>query len=184
MNNLNFNATCVETANPDHGSICQIGWVRVRNGRITGGRSTLVNPEEYFHPVNTSIHGIDQWEVRDAPTLYRLAERLRRDLAGSPLVSHTRFDRGALDRAMDKYGLPALEVEWLDSARIARRAWPDRYGTRGWNLANLARDLGITFSHHDALEDARAAALVVLQACRHTGQDIDHWLEERNNIGR
>ena len=50
---------------------------------------------------------------------------------------------------------------------------------RGWNLANVAGHLGISFRHHDAAEDARASAEIVLHACRLTGLDIDGWLEQR-----
>ena len=77
---------------------------------------------------------------------------------------------------MRRYSLRPLRVRWLDSAQIARRAWPERYWRRGWNLANVAADLGISFQHHNALEDARAAAMIVLAACHHTGLDIDEWL--------
>ena len=54
---------------------------------------------------------------------------------------------------------------------------PTKYGRRGWGLAAIAGDLGITFQHHDAAEDARAAAEVVLHASRHAGVDIEGWLE-------
>ena len=93
-------------------------------------------------------------------------------------MSHTSFDRVALDGAARKYGLRPLRTQWLDSAKIARRAWPERYGRSGYNLANVAADLGISFKHHDALEDARAAAEIVLYACQCTGLDIDGWLEQ------
>lgn len=38
-------------------------------------------------------------------------------------------------------------------------------------------NLGITFAHHDALEDARAAAQVVLQACATSSLTVNGWLE-------
>ncbi len=78
---------------------------------------------------------------------------------------------------MDRYLLERLQVVWLDSAKIVRRAWPERYEQSGYGLKNVARDLGIDFQHHDALEDARAAAEVVLHVCAHTGIDIEGWLE-------
>ena len=93
------------------------------------------------------------------------------------MVSHTPFDRVALNRVMNRYGLEAIRTTWLDSAMIARSAWPERYRRRGWHLASIAGDLGIAFRHHDALEDARAVGEIVLHACRHTGLDIDGWLE-------
>ena len=50
-------------------------------------------------------------------------------------------------------------------------------GRRGYGLKVLASNLGIEFTHHDALEDARTAALIVLQACEDTGLDIEGWLK-------
>ena len=49
-------------------------------------------------------------------------------------MPHTSFDRVAFERAMMRYDLEQLQVTWLDSARIARRAWPESYGSRGWGL--------------------------------------------------
>ncbi len=97
-------------------------------------------------------------------------------MRGSVLVSHTSFDRVAFERGMARYDLEQLQVTWLDSAKIARRAWPDRYRRRGYGLKNIARDLDISFRHHDALEDARAAAEIVLRACSAAEMDIEGWL--------
>ncbi len=179
MANLTFNAIDVETANSSSASICQIGIVQVRNGEIKGQLSFLVNPEQPFSPMNIGIHGIAEDAIRDSSTLPELEARLRRLLDGQPLVSHTGFDRRAMDGAMSRYGLAPIRAVWLDSALIARRSWPERYRRRGYNLANVARHLGISFRHHDAAEDARAAAEIVLHACRFTGRDINGWLERR-----
>ena len=51
------------------------------------------------------------------------------------------ISRGAFERDMTRYDLEQLQVTWLDSARIARRAWPDSYGSRGWGLENIAKNL-------------------------------------------
>ena len=177
MTNLTFNAIDVETANADPSSICQIGIVDIRNGEIRQRLSILVNPEVRFNPVNVGLHGIDEDVVRDSDTLPQIDARLRSLLEGTVLVSHTTFDREALDGAVYKYGFDPIRATWLDSAAIARRAWPERYRRRGWSLAAVAGDLGITFRHHDAVEDARAAGEIVLHACRHTGLDINGWLE-------
>ena len=173
---LTFNLIDVETANADRASICQIGIVHVRDGEIEDQWQTLVNPEGRFDPRNVEIHGIDENDVRNSPTLPDIRDELRSRLRGSVLVSHTSFDRVAFERAMIRYDLEQLQVAWLDSAEIARRAWPDRYGRRGYGLKNIATDLGISFKHHDALEDARAAAEIVLHACAFTGTDIEWWL--------
>ncbi len=173
---VTFNAIDVETANQRPASICQIGIVQVRRGRIAGSWSALVDPGERFNAFNVRLHGIGPDAVQECPALPDLYPELRALLEGPPLVSHTGFDRAALDEAARKYALAPITARWLDSAMVARRAWPERYARRGYNLARVASDLGIAFQHHDALEDARAAAGIVLYACRHTGEDLDGLL--------
>ncbi len=175
---LTFNAIDVETANSDRASICQIGVVHVQGGIIRDQWSTLVNPREWFDPWHVSIHGIDEHTVENSPIFPEIAETLASRLDGSVVVSHTSFDRVALERATAQHGVNRFRVEWLDSAKIVRRAWPDRYGRRGYGLRNVANDLGISFQHHDALEDARAAAEIVIRICADSGTGIAFWQSE------
>jgi len=146
---MSFNVIDVETANEDRASICQIGIVKVQDGEIREQWKTLINPEERFDPWNVEIHGIDEQTVENSPTLPEVSAQLREQLQGTTLISHTAFDRVALNRALDKYGLQSIDVAWLDSARIVRRAWPDIYGQRGWGLKNVAKDFSISFKHHE-----------------------------------
>ncbi len=171
-----FTAVDVETANADPSSICAIGIVQVRGGVICGEWSALVNPGVPFNPENVAIHGISASAVRRSPTIPELHTELSRRLSNTILVSHTAFDRAALDGAMRRYGLSPIRAVWLDSAAIAARAWPRRHGVRGWSLAAIAAYLDIEFGHHVAVEDARAAAEVVLYACKHTGRALEEWL--------
>ena len=177
MPNLTFNAIDVETANRRRASICQIGLVQVHMGKIGRALSFLVDPEENFEPVNTGIHGIDESAIRGAITLPDIYPRLRSMIEQAPLVSHSKFDKQALEQAESKYGLTTSNLRWLDTARIARTAWPEKYEKSGWGLKKIANDLGIAFQHHEAGEDARVAAEILLHACRHTGTDVDDWLE-------
>ena len=53
---------------------------------------------------------------------------------------------------------------WLPCRKWPRRAvWPELRGNGGHGLASLKQHLGLVFDHHDAGEDARAAAEVVLR---------------------
>ena len=177
---VTFNAIDVETANRNLASICQIGIVQVRDGVIADCWQTLVNPEAKFDSFNMSIHGINERDVRNSPTLPEVHEELRQRLRDSVLVSQSHFDRVAFEQAMTRYDLEQLQVTWLDSVKIARRAWPERYRQRSCGLQNVAKDLGISFNHHQALEDARAAAEIVLRACAETDTDIEGWLQRVN----
>ena len=178
MGNLTFNAIDVETANSHPASICQIGIVRARDGVIKEQLSLLVDPEAPFRDFNVRLHGINADAVKGSAALPQIYGKLRRILEGKPLVSHTAFDRVALDGTAERYGLRPICADWLDSSLIARRAWPGRYRHR-WNLAFVAGSLGIAFRHHDAVEDARAAGEIVLRACRSSGMDIDALLRNR-----
>ena len=167
-----FTAIDVETANADPSSICEIGIVHACGGSIRAGWSTLVNPGMPFNPENTALHGIDARAVRPAPTIPELYGSLSRLLAATVVVSHTDFDRVALDGALRRYVLPAITVEWVDSVAVARRAWPAPRGAGGWGLAVLAARLGIEFRHHVAVEDSRVAAEIVLRAREETSRDL------------
>lgn len=173
---MDFVAIDVETANADFASICQIGLVTVRAGLVADKWSTLVNPEDFFDWINVDIHGIDENTVVDAPIFPDIYGEFSAKIGQTVIVSHTSFDRVSVARAVEKYSLPGGSLTWLDSARIARRAWPERYSRKGYGLANVAADLGIEFDHHDALEDARAAAEIVLRASDVAGLDIEGWL--------
>ncbi|MDE0155231.1 MAG: exonuclease domain-containing protein [Gammaproteobacteria bacterium] len=175
---MTFNAVDVETANSDRSTICQIGIAHVVDGQISDRWSTLVNPEDEFDDFNISIHGITAKQVQRAPALLEVREELRQRLRGQVLVSHTSFDRSAFETAMDKYGLDQLQVYWLDSAKVVRRAWPEEFCQRGYGLKNVAHYIGYEFKHHDALEDAVAAAEITLTACREHNVDIEYWIRK------
>lgn len=172
---MNFIALDVETANADFASICQIGLVYFVDGKPTQQLQWLVNPEDYFDPSNTRLHGIDEHTVSGADTLPALYPTIKERLEGKIVVHHMPFDVVSLTRAAEKYGLSPLECQWLDSARVARRAW-EKYRQRGYALANLATEFNIQFQHHRADEDARVAGEVIVKAITETGISLDDWL--------
>lgn len=180
---LDFVALDLETANADLASICQIGLVTVRAGAIVDTWATLIDPEDFFDWVNVDKHGIDENRVAGAPRFPDIYGEFLFRTADTVVVSHTAFDRTAMVRAAEKYELRAPSFRWLNSARVVRRAWPERYAQKGYGLASVAADLGIDFIHHDALEDARAAAEIMLRASADAGLDIEGWIERLQKPG-
>lgn len=176
---MHFSAIDVETANPDTGSICQIGIAKFEGGELVEEWVTLVDPEDYFDDVNVSIHGIVPSMVRGKPKLPEIADHLRTHLESTVSVCHTHFDRIALARAFTKYGLQPLSTSWLDSARVVRRTWTD-LAYKGYGLANVCDRIGYEFKHHDALEDAKAAGYVLLAAMRESQLDLEAWRKRIN----
>jgi len=176
---MDFVAIDVETANADMASICQIGVAKYSDGKLIEEWSSLVDPEDYFDFINIDIHGITEEDVAGKPTFPKLVSQLGSLLNGAVCVSHTHFDRVSIARAIEKYGLPGFDTTWLDSARVARRAW-EEFSWGGYGLANVCDKIGYEFKHHDALEDAKASGRVLLAAIELTGLDISAWLKRVN----
>ncbi len=163
----------VETACSRVSSICQIGIVGFRDGREVFAYETLVDPRDEFHLFNTRIHGIAADHVLGQPHFGDIHGIVDAHLAGRTTVAHSYFDKGALAAACRVHQVEAIQTTWLDSVRVARRAWPELASHR---LNVLTRHLGIAHRHHDALSDARAAGHVVVKAIEHTGIPLAGWL--------
>jgi len=172
--NADFLALDVETANSDFASICQIGIAGFYSGEVVYEASALVNPEDWFDPMNISVHGIQEEQVLASPTFKTLSNSLNELLVGKTCVIHTQFDRSAISQACVKYRALPPQCYWLDSATVARRTW-SAVSKSGYGLRSLADMLGIHFRHHDALEDAKAAGLVLCHAMKESGLTVDEW---------
>jgi len=175
-NNMKYLALDVETANADYSSICQIGIAEFENGKVIDKWSSLINPESYFDPFNISIHGIKESDVKNSPTFDKIYDELKYRLEEKITVHHMPFDRVALSRVCEEYQLPQIKTKWLDSAKITRRTW-EQFAYKGYGLKNIANFLEINFDHHDALQDAIAAGLVVANACLIKEMSIEDWFQ-------
>ena len=158
-----FFALDVETANNDRGSICQIGVGCVRSDNSIETWATYVDPKVERWEF-TYLHGISAHTVQGAPTFAEVLPVLRDALNRATVYQHSGFDRSAVAAACGRCGLPIPQWDWRDSVHLARAAWPELRGNGGHGLASLQQHLGLVFDHHDAGEDARAAAEVVLRA--------------------
>ena len=172
---MDFVAIDVETANANMASVCQIGIASFQDGEVVTEWVSLVDPEDHFDYPNICIHGIRPEEVAGKPTFPALLADLRKQLDGQIVVCHTHFDRVSLRQACDKYGLSRLDCRWLDSARVTRRTWSE-LASSGYGLPNVCEHIGYEYSAHDALEDAKAAGMVLQAAIRESGYSVEDWL--------
>lgn len=172
---MDFVVVDVETANADLASICQVGLARFAGGRCVDQWERLVDPQDDFDWMNVAVHGISETDVQGAPTLPELFPEFVAFLDCPVVASHTAFDRASVCRAALKHGLAEPGCTWLDTARVARRAWP-QFSRRGYGLANVAATFEIGFEHHRAAEDARAAGEILLRAVSDTGLSVEDWL--------
>lgn len=171
---MRFIAIDVETANYDCTSICEIGWAKVKDGALIEKGTSLINPNTYFEYINTQKHGLTEEDVSGAPKFRKIWD-LFIDLAEDyTITSHGPFDRTAVYRLLDKRGLTRPANPWLDIMRIIRRAWPEKFGDRGYGLANVCSSLGIPLlNHHRAGPDSLAAAQILIHTLTFTGWTIE-----------
>lgn len=171
-----FIALDVETACGNAASICQIGLACVRADGSIETYATYVNPRMHFSSFNTQLHGIAAEHVDGAPGFEDAIAMIAPLVSRHHVIQHSNFDRRAVLAACATFGVAPVRWIWGDSVKIARAAWPEFVGNGGHGLAHLKRQLGLTFDHHDAGEDARAAALVVLMAEARLGLGFDQIL--------
>lgn len=92
------------------------------------------------------------------------------------------FDTGVLTATLDYYGLSLSELHVIDSLAVARSAWPKPTNHK---LSTVATHLNVPLNHHDAANDARACAEIILRAGqRHVeiNRIIDRPVQERFNL--
>lgn len=174
-----FIALDVETANRTNSSICQIGLCFVDDTGKLQTYSVLIDPEVPFASFNTELHGISAKTVAGAGAFPTVYSDLFEVLNTHSLVQHSRFDEMALTAACARYGLPMITSHWSNSVSIARQAWPSLKGAGGHGLANLKKHLSLEFHHHDAGEDARASACVILEAEKALGAPFSYLATKR-----
>ncbi|MEI6948982.1 3'-5' exonuclease [Paraflavisolibacter sp. H34] len=153
-----FTALDFETAQGYRHSICQVGLVRVEEGKITGKINLLVQPpgNDYWS-MNIGIHGITPAMTRTAPTFDQVWPRLAPYICNQHVVAHNAaFDVSCLHKALEYYGIAAPSFQKHCTYRLYKS-----------KLSLLCATYGIELNHHDALSDALACARLFLM---HQGQ--------------
>ena len=166
---LSFTSVDFETANAQRSSVCAVGVAKVVDGVVVEQFSRLVNPGRgvEFNPMNVSVHGIRPHEVAGAPTWDALWPWFADLVADDVLVAHNApFDRSVLRRAGELYGLDWVERDFACTWALAKRA----LALPSYKLPHVVGALGLaSFRHHDAEDDAVAAARVAVSLAERGG---------------
>jgi DNA polymerase-3 subunit epsilon len=134
----------------------------------------------YFNPYHIEVHGITPQMVEDAPEFDALWPEMEREIGSRTLVAHNAaFDMGVLRATLARYGVWCGKMQFVCSVALSRKCWPE---LRGHSLGALAREFGIGFRHHNAEEDAVAAAKIVLRAAEEYSAESLEELMERTQL--
>lgn len=180
---MDFVAIDFETANEQSSSACQLGAVVVSRGQVVDSHCWLIRPRPLrFSSHCIAVHGIHPSQVADQPEFGELWSEIRETLSGAVLVAHNAgFDMNVLRSCLQLYNFPVPDMQFTCTRSIARQAWPNH---SGFGLRAIADRLGIQFRHHDALEDARACAKILLAAAERWGEPTLEKLEKRLCLSR
>ncbi|ASK60954.1 hypothetical protein CFK37_01375 [Virgibacillus phasianinus] len=173
---MNFISIDFETANEKRHSPCAIGIVVANESGIIDEYYSLINPLMDFSSFNIRVHGITQEDVIDAPTFPELWPKFKTYLTGNCVIAHNAsFDMSVLRKTLDYFNLTYPQMEYLCTVEVSKRIWPDLMNHR---LNTVARHHNIAFEHHHALEDARVASLIMIEALReHHAKDLDDFVK-------
>jgi DNA polymerase III subunit epsilon len=167
---LDFTAIDFETANPSSASACSVGLVKVRDAVVVDEAGWLIRPPagyDSFSEWNTRIHGIVAQDVEGALLWSEQLPDLVAFADGDTLVAHNAgFDMGVITAACAASFLDCPEFRYLCSLRVARKT----YNLDSYRLPVAAMAAGFEdFHHHDALDDSRACAAIMVHAARRAG---------------
>ena len=186
-----FIAIDFETANQEPSSVCSVGVVMVRDGKVVDSFYSLIQPEpNYFNYWCQRIHGISQSETDDAPVFSKVWQQLeeriveiyfsdlkvgvlhaisdqetndiRYQIATLPFVAHNaRFDEGCLKAVFKTYQMDYPDYRFYDTLTASRRQFGQSLPNH--QLQTVAAACGYDLqNHHHALADAEACAAIAL----------------------
>ncbi|ASP28346.1 DNA polymerase III subunit epsilon [Spiroplasma corruscae] len=144
---------------------CQVGIVTCINGEIVDRYQSLISlPRGVFiHPKFTEIHKITNKDLIGQPNFQQVLPIIREKLTqGYIVIAHNAgFDMSVLKRALRLHDISPFMFDYACSVDLIRSSFPGRFSKHG--LGVLAKELGITFNHHDALADSEATSKVLLK---------------------
>lgn len=159
----NFAAIDFETANSERSSICSMGVVVVRDGKIVDKFYSYVQPEpNYYTYWTTQVHGLTAADTDSAEVFPKVWAKVLPLIEGLPLVAHNKsFDESCLKAVHRCYQMDYPDYIFYCTCRAARKAFPD---AENHKLNTISALCGYELKdHHHALADAEACAHIAIE---------------------
>jgi DNA polymerase III subunit epsilon len=139
---------------PKHEKITEIA-IFIHDGmKVTQEFCSLINPEKYIPPYITSLTGISNEMVEDAPKFFEVAKKIVELTQDCVFVAHNAsFDYNFVKSEFRQLGYD-YERKTLCTVRLSRKLLP---GYKSYSLGNLCNSLNIQINgRHRAAGDALA----------------------------
>ena len=167
---LNFTAIDFETATGKFDSACSVAVVEIEAGKTADEWYSLLKPPGLcFCRGNIRIHGITPAMVKDAPDFGDIWEELGARLENRIVVAHNAsFDMRVLKACLESRRISLPRFRYCCTVSMSRKVWPELCNHR---LETVGSFLNYSFNHHNALDDARACAIIPITAAKMLGSD-------------
>ncbi|MDE6227896.1 MAG: 3'-5' exoribonuclease, partial [Muribaculaceae bacterium] len=122
---LNFAAIDFETANSNPCSVCSVGVVVVKDGKVVNKIYKLIHPvPNYYSPGNIMVHGITKADTEGEDTFPEVWAEIAPQIEGLPLVAHfSRFDEGCLRAAYRRFDMSYPNYKFHCTCTASRRVF-------------------------------------------------------------
>jgi DNA polymerase-3 subunit epsilon len=167
---LDFETTGLSPAMGDR--ITEVAALRIVDGKVTERYVSLINCNARIPSFITSLTGISQQMVDDAPPVRRVLPELLDFIGSDTLSAHNAsFDEKFLKAEAERLGLATAHQALVCSLKLSRRLFP---GMPSYKLGVLSSQLGIRFrsAAHRAESDAEVGAELLHHIARHLGRSF------------
>jgi DNA polymerase III subunit epsilon len=168
-----------ETATGKPESAISVGLVKYRNYKPVSAYYSLIRPPTlYIRSDFTEIHGLTVDDVRDAPDFSCLWKNEIKGFIGNTMLAahNAQFDMRVLKAVLEWHELDVPETSYFCTLNMARRAWSQ---LESHALTALAKNFGIVYNAHNALDDALTCGKLVQLAVDvfYPNREITDFLE-------
>jgi len=153
-----------------HNRAIEIGIVSVKNGEIFETFQSFINPGTLVPYYITSLTGITNDDVHDAPFFEDLTSQIIDFIGDSILVAHNMpFDYSFLQNEFMRADVLPPKNETLCTLKLARKLYPE---LKSKSLGNLVQHFGIRHKNvHRALGDAMVTAKLLIKMITQLKED-------------
>ena len=134
--------------------IVELAAIRVEKNNIIAELHTLINPEQKISKEAQQVHGIEEKDIKNAPTIGDFWKKLKSFISDDIIIAHNgyNFDFIILDRFAKKIDGNKLKNVRFDTLALARNLFPGKLNSID---ALMDRFQLKCESRHRALDDVR-----------------------------
>ncbi|MEN8194538.1 MAG: exonuclease domain-containing protein, partial [Bacteroidota bacterium] len=155
-----------------HGRVIEVGITRVKNNKILDSYQSFINPGMNIPPFITSLTGISNNDVYDAPFFDEITGDILDFIGESVITAHNLpFDYSFLKNELKRAELQLPENHTLCTLKLARKLYPE---LKSKSLGNLVKHFRIRHKNvHRALGDSNVTAKLLIKMLTQLEEDYN-----------